>query len=191
MKSFYYIVTVVILSLTLNTGCGVSKLLVGQVEPVDRKSSTIQITALETIEPHWKRVEINEGSSNALNANDMPDRAWQSTKTASVISLNSACRQSTDEAQGFSEMAPKDITADLLSPWRELEHKTEREFVLSGFPAYETTAEGIYFNRKRKFQTVVVKTPSCVYDLIFLSPIKSFNQDLVTFQKFRDKLIIK
>ena len=188
MKSFYYIVTVVILSLSMNTGCGMSKLLVGQVEPVDKKSSSIQITAIETIDPHWKRIEATENTSSA---NDMPDRAWQSTKTGSVISLNSACRQINDEAQKFSEMEPKEITADLLSPWRDLEHKTERDFLLSGFPAFETTAEGIYFDRKRKFQTVVVKTPTCVYDLIFLSPTKNFTQDLVTFQKFRDKLIIK
>ena len=188
MKSFYYTLTVVFLSLAMNTGCSVGKLLVGQVDAVDQKSSSIQITALESIDPYWKRVEASESS---LSSNDLPDRAWQSTKTASVISLNSACRQSNDEAQNFSEMGPKEITADLLSQWRDLEHKTEREFMLSGFPAFETTAEGIYFNRKRKFQTVIVKTPTCVYDLIFLSPTKNFAQDLVTFQKFRDKLIIK
>ncbi len=188
MKSFYYTVTVVFLSLGLNTGCGVSKLLVGQVDPVDQKSSSIQITAMEAIDPNWKRVEI---SSNSQAANDMPDRAWQNTKSASVISLNSACRQINDEAQNFAEMEPKEITADLLSQWRDLENKKERDLLVSGFPAFESTAEGIYFNSKRKFQIVVVKTPTCIYDLIFLAPPKNFAQDLVTFQKFRDKLIIK
>lgn len=188
MKSFYYTATVVFLSLSANTGCSVSKLLVGQVDPVDQKSNTIKLTPVELIDPHWKRVDIS-GDSQAIN--DMPDRAWQSTKTASVISLNSACRQKNDEAQNFSEMGAKEITADLLSQWRDIEHKTEREMMLSGFPAFETTAEGIYYNRKRKFQTIIVKTPTCVYDLIFLSPTKSYTQDLAVFQKFRDKLIIK
>ncbi len=187
MKSFYYTTTVVFLSLATHTGCSVSKLLVGQVDPVDLKSNSIQITPVELLDPHWKRIEV----STDQTPNDTPDRAWQSAITTSVISLNSACRQINDEAQNFSEMEPREITTDLLSQWRDLEHKTEREFMISGFPAFETTAEGIYYNRKRKFQTVIVKTPTCVYDLIFLSPIKSFPQDLVTFQKFRDKLIIK
>lgn len=191
MKSFYYTTAVVFLSLSLQTGCSVSKLLVGQVDPVDQKSSSIQIVAVETIDPHWKRVDISGNSSSTSGVNDMPDRAWQSTKTASVISLNSACRQINDGAQNYSEMEPKDITSDLLSQWRDLEDKQERQFLVSGFPAYETTAEGIYYRQKRKFQILIVKTPTCVYDLIFLAPPKNFAQDLVTFQKFRDKLILK
>jgi hypothetical protein len=188
MKSFYYTVTVVFLSLLTTTGCSMSKLLVGHVDAVDQKSSTIQVTPVELIDPSWKRIEISE---SAIVSNDMPDRAWQSTKTASVISLNSACRQSNDKAQSYGEMGLKEITADLLSQWNDLENKTEREFLMSGFPAFETTADGMYVDRKRKFQTIVVKTPTCVYDLIFLSPFKSYSQDLAVFQKFRDKLILK
>ena len=152
MKSFYYTITVVFLSLLTTSGCSVSKLLVGQVDPVDQKSSTIQVTPVETIDSNWKRIEITD---TTIATNASPDRAWQSTKTASVISLNSACRQSNDGAQNYNEMNLKDITADLLSQWRGLEHKTERDFILSGFPALETTADGLYVDRKRKFQTVV------------------------------------
>ena len=187
MKSFYYITTVVFLSLT-TAGCSMSKLLVGQVDAVDQKSSTIQVTPVESIDPNWKRIDSSEHSAGL---NDMPDRAWQSNKTASVISLNSACRQHNDEAQNFAEMGLKEITADLLSQWTEIDHKTETDLNLSGFPAFETTAEGIYYGRHRKFQTVVVKTPTCIYDLIFLSPPRSYTQDLAIFQKFRDKLILK
>ena len=188
MKSFYYTTAVVFLSLGTNSGCSVSKLLVGQVNPVDEKSHSIQIVPVEAIDPSWKRIEISDGGPSR---NDLPDRAWQSSKTASVISLNSACRQSNDDAQHSGEMGLKEITADLISPWEGLASKTEKEILFSGFPALETTAEGLYYNRKRKFQTVVVKTPTCIYDLIFLSPPKSFAQDLTIFQKFRDKLVLK
>lgn len=190
MKSFYYTTAVVILSLTTITGCSVSKLLVGQVSEVDEKSNSIQITPLESIDAAWKRVEIQDHNAVATST-AVPDRAWQSSKTASVISLNSACRQSNDEAQTYAEMEPKEITADILSAWRDLDNKKERDLMVSGFPAFETTAEGFYFGQRRKFQTVIVKTPTCVYDLIFLAPPKSFAQDLVTFQKFRDKLVLK
>ena len=188
MKSFYYIITVVFLSVTAGAGCSVSKMLVGHVDAVDQKSSTISITPLEMIDPHWKRIEI---SDSVVNSNENPDRAWQSSKTASVISLDSACRQRNDVTQNYAEMALKDITADLLSQWTHIEHLSEQEIVFSGFPAFETSAEGNYYGRKRKFQTIVVKTPTCIYDLIFLSPPKSYTQDLTIFQKFRDKLIIK
>lgn len=187
MKPFRYYFAVVFLSASMNTGCSVSKLLVGQVDPVDEKSNSLKITPVESIDPDWNRIENSDSSLK----NDMPDRAWQSTKTASVISLNSACRQKNDTVEGYAEMNLREINADILSPWRNLENKTEREFEFLGFPAYETTAEGLYYNRKRKFQTLIVKTPSCVYDLIFLSPPGSFKQDLSVFQKFRDKLNIK
>lgn len=186
MKSFYYISVVVFLSLATAPGCSVSKLLVGNVNPVDQKSDSVYLTPVDVIDQNWKRIQATENSSN-----DIPDRAWQSTKTASVISLNSACRQSNDKGESYSDMGLKEITADLLSQWGNLENKTERDFTLSGFSAFETTAEGFYYNRKRKFQTVVVKTPTCIYDLIFLSPITSFSQDLAVFQQFRDKLMIK
>lgn len=188
MKSFYYTLTVVLLSLSLNTGCSVSKLLVGQVDPVDQRSNSMNITPLESINPNWNRINNSENNNDI---DGMPDRAWQSNKTASVISINSACRQSDDESNKFTTIDAKEISNDLVSQWNDVENKIEKDFKLSGFPALETTAEGIYLNRKRKFQTVVVKTPSCVYDLIFLSTVKNFNQDLVTFHQFRDKLIIK
>lgn len=187
MKSFYYTITVVFLSLTSSTSCSVSKLLVGDVDPIDNKSKIV-VPALENIDANWVRIQ---GDKNHDIENDTPDRAWQSAKSAAVISINSACRQNADDNNISNEMGIKEIATDLLSQWRNIENKTQRDLMVSGFPAYETTAEGIYYNRKRKFQTIVVKTPTCVYDLIFLSPPKSFTQDLAVFQQFRDKLILK
>lgn len=155
-------------------------MMVGQVNPVDQKSQNVQMVALETIDANWKRIDPAADESS----NDSPDRAWQSVKTASVISFNSVCR-------GGNTRPLNEITADLLQQWRGLKNVQEKEITLSGHPALETTADGIYFDRKRSFQTVIVKTPSCVYDLIFLSPTKSFAQDLAVFQAFRDKLILK
>ncbi len=180
MKSHFYTSIVVFLTLSLPTGCSLSHLLVGTVDPVDQKSQNIQAVALETLDPAWRRVDLVAG----VPQNDAPDRAWQSVKTASVISLNSACN-------GATERELSDISNDLLTQWRDLENITQKEITISGLKALETTAEGFYFNRKRKFQTVVVKTPTCVYDLIFLSPTKTFLQDLAVFKSFRDKLNIK
>lgn len=188
MKSFYYTLAVVFLASSLGTACSVSKLLVGQVDPVDQKSNQIEVTPLELIDPTWKRID---SPSNLPSSTGNPDRAWQSTKSASVISLNSACREESPSASTEPQYDLKAITRDLLSQWTRIEEKNERELTFSNHPALETSATGVYLNRKRRFQTLVVKTPSCVYDLILLSPPKSFSEDLATFEKFRDKLVIK
>jgi hypothetical protein len=180
MKSLFYTINVVILTLTSLTGCSLGGLMVGQVNPVDEKSQGVQAVALEKIDPNWKRVDMDESDTSSGS----PDRAWQSVKTASVISLNSACR-------GHNNHDLAEITSDLLIQWRDLRNISQKEITLSGYKALETTAEGIYFNRKRKLQTIVVKTPTCIYDLIFLGSIRNFPQDLAVFQAFRDKLILK
>ncbi len=157
--------------------------LVGQVKPVDEKSKKVPIRDVSLIDPNWHQLEI---TSQNPNPEDIPDVAWQSSLTAAVISLNSACRQKTDEGGDL-----KKVTQTLLSQWSALDIESERSLVLSGFPAYETRAQGMYLKSKRKFETVVVKTPTCVYDLIYLSPVKTFEQDLSVFHQFRDNLILK
>ncbi len=162
-------------------------ILVGQVKPVEEKSQDSKLIDISLIDSNW--IKIKQELS-AANAEDIPDAAWQSKKTAAVISINSACRQNNSEA-GNEESDPRFITESLLSQWRNLKVKQEREIVVSGFNGIETTAIGFYMNQTRKFQTVAVKTPSCVYDLIFLSPVESFEQEVSVFQKFRDSLKLK
>ena len=183
MKNNFYTLTVVFLALSSLTGCSLSHLLVGDISPVDQKSDKILVVPVETLDHNWKRIN----SETPETVTETPDRAWQSTKTAAIISLNSACRKNnSDHDQNL-----KEITTDMLNQWEITGTKTEREITISGFAALETTAEGMFFSKKRKFQTIVVKTSTCVYDLIYLSSPKSFTQDLGLFQKFHDKLILK
>ena len=157
--------------------------LVGQVKPVDEKAKKLPFREVSLIDPNWHKLEI---TSQNQNAEDSPDAAWQSTLTAAVISLNSACRQSFDESSDL-----KEVTQSLLSQWRGLKIESEQATTLSGFPAWETKARGMYLKSERKFETVVVKTPTCVYDLIYLSPVKTFDQELSVFSQFRDNLNLK
>lgn len=183
MKNSLYFGAVVFLAVLTGSGCSLSHLLVGDISPVDEKADRIVIPSLESFDQNWKRIETGKQETST----QMPDRAWQSVKTASVISFNSVCRGKNPE----EDKSLKEITADMLSQWEILNDVSEKDISISGFTALETTAEGLYFSKKRKFQTVVVKTPSCIYDLIYLGSPKSFTQDLGLFQKFRDKLILK
>jgi hypothetical protein len=161
-------------------GCSV---LVGQVKPVEEKAAKVPFTDVTVIAPNWKRLEI---PGRTKNADDIPDAAWQSSKTAAVISLNSACRQTPDDSADL-----KEVTRVLLSQWDRLTILTEEEKTLSGFPALETEAEGKYLGRDRKFKTTVVKTSTCVYDIVYLSPVKTFTEELSVFERFRDSLNLK
>jgi hypothetical protein len=180
MKSIYSLqFTLFVASFFLN-GCSV---LVGQVKPVDTKAPKTPFTDVAVIAPNWKRLDIPE---RIKNSDDIPDAAWQSSTTAAVISLNSACRQTPDAAVDL-----KEVTRVLLSQWDKLTVINEGPKTVSGFPAWDTEAEGKYLDRERKFRTTVVKTSTCVYDLVYLSPIKSFNEELSVFERFRDSLNLK
>lgn len=170
-------VTALAALILLGAGCSSVDVVVGNIRPVDSKSAETVIPPLEKRFPEWKRMKENS---------DSPDAEWQSDQTAAIISVNSACRENFDGAVDL-----KGITNTLLSQWKNLEILSERNLTISGHPALETTAKGTYLKRERKFQTVTVKSSTCIYDLIFLSPIQTFAQDLSVFQYFRDSLVLK
>jgi hypothetical protein len=174
MKSFHLATVAVFLS-----SCSV---LVGQVKPVEEKSvnSTSGKPVLETL--GWKRLEL---ASATGTTSDIPDAAWQSPKTAAVISLNSVCRG------GRDNRGVREVTDSLLTQWDSLVIQEQKDLKFKGLPGYETTALGKYIGRERKFQTLIVKSPTCIYDVIYLSPVDSFEQDLSAFLQFRDNLVIK
>jgi hypothetical protein len=176
MKSFYPS----FILLFLLSGCSV---LLGQVKPVEEKSVNSSPKNSAWSHPDWKKLEI---STNADSNGDLPDSAWQSSKTAAVISLNSVCRKEKSEGKDL-----KAVTRVLLSQWDHLKILGESSEVVSGLPAFSTVATGHYLGRERKFKVLVVKTPTCVFDLVFLSPVKTFDQDISIFQQFHDNLVLK
>lgn len=176
-----FLTTIFCSSFILIHSCSV---LVGQIKPVEEKAPTPSaMIPVHELDSQWRPVQM-ESHSEAHD--DIPDATWQSRKTAAVISLNSACRQNVD-----NEGDLKTITTNLLSAWRSLKIESQKEIIVSHHTGLETTAMGFYLNRTRRFQVVVVKTSSCVYDLLYLSPPVSFKEDLPLFQKFRDNLNLK
>ena len=161
-------------------GCSV---LVGQVQPVEEHATKSHYTDVSVLSPNWKKLDI---PAHTKSEDDVPDAAWQSETTAAVISLNSACRQNPDE-----HIDLKEVTGILLSQWDNLKILSETNVTVSKQTALETEAEGKYLGRDRKFKTVVVKTSTCVYDLVYLSPVKSFEEEVSVFERFRDSLNLK
>ncbi|MBU6154106.1 MAG: hypothetical protein KGP28_07375 [Bdellovibrionales bacterium] len=175
MKSFYLIPFFTFLS-----SCSV---LVGQVKPIEEKSVNPPTPAHSLEAMGWQRIDPRNPSERS---SEVPDEAWQSRATAAVISLNSVCRSGLG-----GERDIKKVTKVLLSQWDNLKIEHQASFEFRNLPGLQTTARGKYLGRDRKFQIMVVKSPACIYDLVYLSPVESFEQELSAFARFRDTLELK
>jgi hypothetical protein len=164
-----------------SSGCSI---LVGSVKPMEEKAVNSPTGGLPDRTAGWKKLEIE---SSAQSHTDIPDAAWKSVLTSSVISINSVC----DRSKKRNRESLKSVTQTLLSQWDRLQVLGETQHTLSGFPAMSTIAEGMYSGESRKFKITIVKSPSCIYDLVLVSPKESFERDLSVFQSFHDNLNLK
>lgn len=164
-----------------SSGCSI---LVGTVRPLEEKAVNSPTSGMPDSTSDWKRLEIE---SSAQSHTDIPDAAWKSPDTSAVISINSVC----DRSKKRNRESLKSVTQTLLSQWDRLHVLSETPHTLSGFPALSTVAEGMYSGEARKFKITIVKSPSCIYDLVLVGPTGSFERDLSVFQSFHDNLILK
>src|SRR4051794_12663581 len=70
-----------------HTGCS---LFLGSIKPAEEKSNSYEILDLSKNDSQWIRLEPQEGTEPSPNG--ASDVAYQSKKTASIISINSACK---------------------------------------------------------------------------------------------------
>jgi hypothetical protein len=156
------------------------------VKPVEEKSANSSTGSGVLERRGWRQLDLSAESGTKTESSDSPDAAWQSPKTSAVISLNSVCRKGKKQNSDL-----KQVTGVLLSQWDNLQPEKERALTVGGLPAHETVASGDYLSSHRKFVILVVKSPACIYDLIFVSPPETFEQELSVFQEFRDSLFLK
>jgi hypothetical protein len=176
MKPFYLFSSLLIL-------CSACSILVGQVKPVEEKADRNLSVRTGMDASGWKRLKI---PSESGNNSDTPDEAWQSGTTPSVISLNSVCRKKQREGRDIREIAD-----NLISQFDDLRILSRKSTPFKKLPSVETIAIGSYLGQERKIKSVVVQSPACIYDLIYLSPVETFDQEVSVFDGFRDNLNIK
>lgn len=158
-------------------------MLVGQVKPLEEKSVNTPTPSPTLESSGWRRLDSADSSDQS---SERPDEAWQSTRTDAIISMNSVCRRGSG-----GERDVRSVTRVLLSQWDHLKIEEQKSVLFKTLPGYQTTARGKYLGRDRRFQIVVVKSPTCIYDLIYLSPFETFDQELSDFNRFRDSVELK
>lgn len=186
-----------------SSGCG---LLIGNVKPVDEKSDQYGVADLSKDQPQvWKRLTDAQQGADAqdpeVTATEVPDVAFQSIKTAAVISINSSCRASTagDDAEYDASKDPgqkqddelRALAHQLTFGISDVSRRSERKLTVQGSPALQTQLQGKLRGNPIAIRTIVFKRGDCVYDLLYMAPPKHFAENERDFDHFVASLRVK
>lgn len=189
-------IAVAITTASTLSGCGI---LFGNVKPVEDKSPDYGVEDLSRTDPTWKKldaldVQNAEDSSDAASGQPgdstpppVSDVAFQSSKTASIISLNSMCR-----ASGIRlERDLKTFTEQLFLGMTQITERTDENLSIENELALQTTLRGTLDGRDVRMRTIVLKKNNCIYDLMLVAQPSTFSTDETTFQRFVTSLRLR
>ena len=161
----------------------------GSIRPVEEKSTTYGILDLSKESSEWVRLDKNRPSDSEApehSESAASDIAFQSRKTAAIISLNSACKNFQAGDQNL-----KKLTQELLLGISQISFKEEKERTLQNSPALETTIQGVMSGEKMILQTLVIKNADCIYDLIYITRPDTFSENKHDFDRFISSLSLQ
>jgi hypothetical protein len=171
------------------TGCS---LFFGNVKPSDHKSTDYGILDLSKVNPDWVKLDptksLDEAELPEVPESGVSDIAFQSKKTASIISINSACKSTTNSAT-IRDL--KELTRELLLGISEVRDRVEKTFTLGDTPALQTTLKGKMENEEMMLETVVLKRNKCIYDLMCVTRPERFKLNEAEFSDFVSSLRLK
>lgn len=176
----------VALILSLN-GCS---LFFGNIKPVEEKSKTYGIVDLSRENSEWVKVDPKATGVEAdaeEPESGVSDTVFQSKKTASIISINSACKGS----KPGKKQTLQELSRELLLGISDLKRKEERQINVSGVDALETTVQGKINQEEMVLRTVVLIRANCVYDLMYVSRPERFAGNENDFNLFVSSLRLK
>lgn len=171
-------------------GCGI---LVGNVKPEDEKSESYGVADLSKTNSDWTKLdpksfgEISPQQDAATTSTEVSDVAFQSRSTASIISLNSACRN----GNGYEDKDLRSLTSVLLLGASDVTHRDESDMSVSGTPGLQTTILGRINGEQVMLRTVVLKRKTCVYDLVYVARPQTFQTHEEDFSHFVASLRLK
>lgn len=166
---------------------------VGNVKPVDEKSTQYGVLDLSTGSPDWikldpaKTDQYGDSKSTDVISTEISDVAYQSKDTASIISIDSACRNANSQSQADL----KTLTDMLFLGITDVTLREERGVELEKNPALKTTLSGKLNGEPIMFQTVVMKRGGCVYDFVYMARPKFFAKHEDDFAHFVASLRLK
>jgi hypothetical protein len=176
------------------SGCGV---FIGNVRPEDSKSDAYGISDLTKESSDWVKLDPKKSNGEEpydpnTTPTEVSDVAYQSKKTSSVISINSACRANREApANKTIDQDLRDLTDILLLGGSEVTLRNENHVLLQGTPALETTILGKINQEKVQIRAVVLRRRTCIYDLLYVSRPEVFTLNELAFTHFVASLRLK
>lgn len=116
-----------------------------------------------------------------------PDFAFQSKKSGSIISLNSACKH----FESYNKEDLDALTQELLLGISQVHLQEKNDIVLSQTPALQTLARGKLDNEEVMLKTVVLQKNNCVYDLVYIATPENFKSQEKDFSLFMNSLQLR
>jgi hypothetical protein len=189
---------ITVLSLILQTGCAT---FIGSDRPVEEKSKSYQVADLSRLNADWKREseENPEKNSNPSGNEENPgaesalaDRSWSSSRTGSMITLNTICRPSHASLAHNAETL-RDLSRQLFLGMGDIRMSEETEIRIQGEPALMRTVEGSIQESPGKVRTVRMRTVNllhgtCLFDILLVATPSQFPSDEGALQKLLDSL---
>jgi hypothetical protein len=188
LKSAPILFFILILSGAFFSGCSV---VVGNVKPIEEKSTEYGVMDLSRNNADWQKLDPAKTAAQGesvkeqdVSPTEVSDVAYQSKSSASIISLDSACRLAPDPSRLGAERDLKTLTDLLLLGITDVTLREERGMEVQKTPALETTIKGKLNGESMQIRTVVLKRQNCVYDLVYMSRPQYFERQLSDFSHF-------
>lgn len=176
----------ILILLVASSGCSV---VVGNIKPLEEKSTAYGVADLSSSNPDWKKLDPAKTTAQNesvkvqdVSPTEVSDVAYQSSSTASIISLDSACRLSADALRPSQDL--RSLTDLLLLGITDVTYRSERGMEVQKTPALETTIKGSLNGELMQIRTVVLKRQNCVYDLVYMARPTHFESQLADFSHF-------
>lgn len=182
--------------LALSSSCGI---LIGNVKPVDEKSRSYGVMDLSDANPDWIRLDPEKTDVSVdgkVSPTEIPDAAYQSRTTASIISIDSACRAAPeDQTESLNT-----LTQLLFLGMTDITLRKESPIVIpssdpgghgQGTQGLETTVRGKLNGEQMMLRAVVLRRSSCVYDLVYIARPENFDENEADFSHFVASLRVK
>jgi hypothetical protein len=173
------------------SGCS---LFFGNVKPVEEKSDSYGILDLSKVNSDWTRLDP-KGTTPHDQTPDAPppesgisDVVFQSKKSASIISLNSACNRYKKVPQNPDLKA---LTRELFLGLSEMHDLEQANLIIQETPALQTTIQGKLNGESMKLRTVVLQRSHCVYDLMYIARPERFLENEDDFSHFVSSLRLR
>jgi hypothetical protein len=170
------------------SGCS---LFFGNIKPIEEKANDYGVLDLSKVSSDWVKLDPKSNSeakdSTGIPESGVSDVAFQSKKTASIISVNSACKV----YQTHEKVDLAALTRELLLGISSITAKEERKLTIDHFPALETTVQGKINEENMMLRTVVLHRVNCTYDLMYVARPEKFNVKVEDFSRFVSSLKLK